>query len=252
MNEHFVLRWFNKDDQKIGKHLLILMFENDGIRSDIMNELRTIVCSHYINPEITAKRLEALGAAKTAELLQEHLPTTKIARSGDLGEILAIEVAEQHLEYEVPVRRLQWKDGREMALRGDDITGLVYGVNNKLRLLKGESKSRAELSTTVLDEANDALAKNLGRPSRHTIMFIANRLRDKGEDVLAEDLEEALLQSFQNIRIEHMLFILSGNNPENLLTGHMKAHIKKKHRRYAVGVHIKDHRKFIESLFGGI
>lgn len=205
-----------------------------------------------MNPKLTAKRIASLGALKTAALLREHVPSRKKARSGDLGEILATEFAEQELHYNVPIRRLQWKDGREMALRGDDIIGVARNNEDKLLLLKGESKSRVTLSTAVLDEAGGALDANRGRPTRHSVLFVADRLRELGEDDLAEQLEEAVLASFRGISVAHMLFVLTGGPPKNLLEAHLKGAAKKKRLRHAIGVRIKDHAKFIALLFGGL
>jgi len=252
MSGHVLPQWLTNSVTDVGRHSLLLMWERDGTRSSILADLRTIVRSHYVDPELAARRLTALGAPQTAQLFREHLPTTKKARSGDLGEILATEIAEQHLQYKVPVRRLRWKDGRNMALRGDDIIGLAREKKGKLMFLKGESKSRAALSMAVLDEAGTALDSNLGRPTRHSVLFVAERLWEQGEDSLAEELEEAVLQSFQGMRVEHMMFALTGSNPRNLLTDHLKAGTRKLHRRRAVGVLIKDHGKFIEELFGGL
>ena len=163
---------------------------------------------------------------------------------------MATEVAEQQLNYRVPIRRLRWKDGREMALRGDDIIGLAHDNNKKLLMLKGESKSRVALSTAVLDEAGGALDSDRGRPTRHSVLFVAERLREAEDDDLAEELERAVLDSFRGIPIAHMLFVLTGGSPKNLLTAHLTGIAKKKRVRHAVGVQITDHGTFIELLFG--
>lgn len=228
-----------------------MFIEANGARATNLDGLRQIVRSHYVAPEVTAKRLADLGAPLTAELLREHLPNGKRGRSGDLGEILATEIAECKLSYEVPIRRLRWKDGREMALRGDDILGFSRGTTNKLHFLKGESKSRVELATAVLDEAAEALDRDQGRPSRHSVLFVANRLRELSKDDLAKELEEAVLHSFRGCSIEHMLFVLTGSNPETLMSGHLKTCAKNR-RRHGVGVRIKDHGAFIDALFGGL
>jgi hypothetical protein len=216
-----------------------------------MDDLRAILRSHYVSPEITAKRLAALGAPKTAALLLEHVPTLKTARSGDLGEMLATEIAEQTLKFKVPLRRLQWKDGREMALRGDDVVGIRI-AGGKLEFLKGESKSRAALSAGVLDEAGAALDRDRGRPSRHAVLFVAERLRELGDDSLAARLENAVLESFAGNRVEHLLFALTGGNPKNLLNDHLTGAASKKRTRHAVGVRIIDHGAFIDLLFRGL
>lgn len=249
---HVLTRWLATNSSTVGKHPLHLMTEQPGVRAGVLDDLRDVVRSHYVSPEITAKRLAELGAPKTAQLLREHLPTRKSARSGDLGEMLATEVAEQTLSFNVPIRRLRWKDGREMALRGDDIVGIRVARNGKLEFLKGESKSRAALSTAVLDEAGEALDRDRGRPTRHAVLFVAERLRELGDDALAARLENAVLESFSGSRVEHLLLALSGSSPNALLNAHLTAASTKKRVRHAVGVWIGDHGAFIDLIFGGL
>jgi hypothetical protein len=251
MSTHPFDQWLQARQAMIGRHSLLLLAESEGTREAELPRLRDLVRDHYIDPKTTAKRIASLGAPKTAAILREHIPTKKKARSGDLGEILATEVAEQQLNYRVPIRRLRWKDGREMALRGNDIIGLAHDNNKKLLMLKGESKSRVALSTAVLDEAGGALDSDRGRPTRHSVLFVAERLREAEDDDLAEELERAVLDSFRGIPVAHMLFVLTGGSPKNLLTAHLTGIAKKKRVRHAVGVQITDHGAFIELLFGG-
>ena len=251
MNGHPFDEWLTAKTSDVGRHTLSVFRESNGTRAKCLDRLRQIVRSHYVTPEVTAERLAALGAPQTAALLKEHLPTLKRARSGDLGEIVATEIAECRLAYQVPVRRLRWKDGREMALRGDDIVGLARGASNKLRFLKGESKSRATLATAALDEAAEALDRDRGRPSRHSVLFVADRLREQGQDDLAKDLEEAVLHSFRDCTVEHLLFVLTGSDPGLLMSKHLKA-CPKKRRRHGIALRIKDHGRFIDQLFEGL
>ena len=87
----------------------------------------------------------------------------KKQRSGsDLGEILATEYVNRgHWGYEAPVHRLRWKDGRDLAMRGDDIIGFNF-KKQPVGRLKGESKSRAVLADATLDEARTALQEAQG------------------------------------------------------------------------------------------
>jgi len=241
----------HRETEEIGNHSLVLL-EAQTQQAVMVKSLRQVVREHYVDPEITAKRLAGLGAPQTAVLFKDHLPKSKTSRSGDIGEILATEVSESSLGYKVPVRRLRWKDGREMALRGDDIIGVLHGMKNRLQILKGESKSRANLSSDVIDEASKSLSRDRGRPTRHSVLFVAERLRDQGNDDLASELENAVLNSFRGCTVEHLLFTLSGSDPKNLLTQHLTAWAKKKRRRHAIGVRIKDHTKFINALFGSL
>ncbi len=237
-------------DTSRGIHSLLLMDAKTGAEEPVLEGLCEIVRTHYVAPETTARRLAALGGRQTAALLKERLPTGKRSRSGDMGEILATEVAEGRLGFDVPVRRLRWKDGRDMALRGDDIVGVLRGSDGGVvRLLKGESKSRADLAAAVVTEASEALARDRGRPNCHSVLFVAERLRESGEDGLATSLEEAVLVGFQGYVIEHLLFTATGSDPERLLTEHLGACVRKKRARHVVGVQIEGHGRFISSIF---
>jgi len=244
------VEWLDCKTTAVEGHSLILIDEQSKVPSDIIDLLVQTVRTHFVDPKITAKRLVELGAPKTAALLSEHLPTNKRARSGDLGEILATEIAEKQIAYSVPIRRLRWKDGRNMALRGDDIVGLTRDSKKKLQFLKGESKSRAALASSAIDEAAEALGRNRGRPSRHSVLFVAERLREQDQDKLALELEQAVLVSFSGHTVEHMLFTLTGSNPKTMLSDHLVACAKKKRLRHAIGFRIKDHAGFIGKLFG--
>jgi hypothetical protein len=135
-----------------------------------------------------------------------------------------------------------------MALRGDDIVAINQDPGGRLRFLKGESKSRARLTSTVVNEAASVLDRNRGRPTSHSVLFAADHLRDLGEDNLAKNLEEAVLEGFHSCPVEHLLFTISGNHPDAPLSNHL-GKCTNPRRRYAVGVHILNHGKFIERLF---
>ena len=215
-------------------------------------ELQETFRDHYMSPEMWSKRIEDLGAPETSEILKELLPKTKQARSGDTGEILATEIAEKRLRYEVPIRRLRWKDGRNAALRGHDIVGVSRDSKGSIRFLKGESKSRVVLSPSTINDAGKALDGDMGRPGPHAVLFIASRLRELGKDDLATELEKALLQGFSSHDIEHLLFVVSGNNPESILANHVAEVESEQPKRHAVGVWFPDHGQFIAQLFDGL
>ncbi|MHB8204850.1 MAG: hypothetical protein ACYDHG_14240, partial [Desulfomonilaceae bacterium] len=63
-----------------------------------------------------------------------------------------------------------------------------------------------------------------------------------------KELENAVLHSFRGYTVEHLLFTLSGNRPDNHLLNHLKAY-KKHQRRYAIGVRIREHGEFIKRLY---
>ena len=70
--------------------------------------------------------MKRLGYEVAGEILSAAMPQTAKGRSGDLGEILASELVEEEIGLRIPVRRLRYKDGRNMAMRGDDFIGAGY------------------------------------------------------------------------------------------------------------------------------
>ena len=247
-----IARWLNGNTTDVGQHSVMLLSESPGTRACVAAELNLTFRHHYMSQETWSKRIEDMGAPETAKVLQELLPNTKQARSGDTGEILATEVSEEKLSYKIPIRRLRWKDGRNAALRGDDIVGVAHDPEGEIQFLKEESKSRVALSASTINEASEVLDRDMGQPNRYAILFIANRLREQGKDDLATELEKAFLLSFNGYEVEHLLFVVSGNDPGNILTKHLAGVESEQPKRYAIGVWIPDHGQFIEELYDGL
>ena len=66
-------------------------------------------------------------------------------------------------------------------MRGDDFIGVGYDPDEKLWLLKGESKSRANLGNVTIAEAREALNRYGGRCTPDSLLFIANRLLESAD-----------------------------------------------------------------------
>jgi hypothetical protein len=121
-----------------------------------------------------------------------------------------------------------------------------------VRFLKGESKSRAALSPSVLSEARVALRANLGRPSQHALGFIMKRLFEVGEDGLAIVFETYMLKkSIAQRDLVHLLFTFSGNDPTDALTDDLKNY-PGKIEQHSINVRIKDHQDFIKVIYDNV
>lgn len=118
--------WCDNDAEKTGNKWFWKLTEKSNGRAKIRAPLAKTVRAHYDSMQRIADDIEALGYEAAAAILRERLPRSKKARSGDIGEILASELTEERLGFNVPVRRMRYKDGREVALRGDDFIGAAY------------------------------------------------------------------------------------------------------------------------------
>jgi len=188
--------WCTTVDSAIGNYGLRVLTGNPADSPTGIQSTAAIVPIHYAAEEQVSRALARLGKPAAAALIQGKLPTTKAIRSGDLGEIFATEwIEEQSGGYRAPIKRLRWKDHRNMAMRGEDVIGLLQDPQSqRLRFLKTEAKSRAALTAQVLTEARAGLDKNGGLPSAHALSFISARLLELGDIHLADAIDDALLK----------------------------------------------------------
>jgi hypothetical protein len=244
--------WCECDEEVTGRKRLWLLTEQAGGREQVWALLLEAVRGHYDNLERIAADAARLGYEKAAEILRTRMPTEERARSGDIGEILASELVEDTLGFRIPVKRLRFKDGRNMALRGDDFIGVVVAEGGQLRLLKGESKSRQELAKTAITEAREALDRDDGRCTPESLLFVADRLldsNDPADQMLGQALRDEIGQkSLPPGRIDHMLFTLSGNAPPPSLKADL-AGAGGERNQYSINLRIPDHGEFIGSVF---
>lgn len=243
--------WCTCSSETTGKKRLLKYTEKAEGRASVLATLPQLMVSHYDDAARVAADVAALGYTKAAALLAERMPRSKRARSGELGEILATELVEESLSYRVPVRRLRYKDGREMALRGDDFIGVTKDAQGNLAFAKGESKSRANLDKATIEEARTVLSRDSGRPTPTSILFVADRLMDRSgtEEVLGREIRnEVANKGVPPDRIEHVLFTVSGNTtPKALINDLEAASMDRPHT--AIHVHISDHQDFVATSF---
>lgn len=242
--------WCDARSSKVGSHSMrILTARRADIRHG-QNEVAAVVPGHYASEEHIARNLVRLGKLASAQFMVQRLPTSKSIRSGDLGEILATEYIAEKTPYTVPIKRLRWKDHRNMAMRGDDVIGIRQDqTTRRLHFLKTEAKSRVSLTAAVMSDARQGLDKDNGLPSAHALSFISARLLETGNAATADLIDDAQLKHGISPRsVEHLLFTVSGNNPG--------AHLKSSLSEYSgtitqigVGLHIADHAEFVRSVF---
>jgi hypothetical protein len=240
-----------QEEEDARKRYWTLVEKADG-RDAIRDSLAETMRSHYDRLDRIADDVARLGYDKAAIILRAVLPRTSKARSGELGEILATELVEEKIGLRVPVRRLRYKDGREMALRGDDFIGAGYGNDDKLWLLKGEAKSNKVLGKTTITNARKVLSRDDGRCTPDSLLFVANRLlesTDEGDVELGRTIrDEVGCNALRPARIDHMLFTMSGNAPPTALKKDLAA-ASMNRRHYAVNLRIEDHEEFIAEMY---
>lgn len=234
--------WFEQSASS--KDNVCVLNELDGGREEIFDALVTITADHVVG----LKAIESLGGfPKAAHLLKNRVPQKKIARSGFLGEILATEYVSLETEFDVPVRRLRYRDTREQAMRGDDVLGFRV-VRTRVKVIKVEAKSRITLATATLVEAREGLANHNGRPNPETLAFLEFYLRDHNRDEEAEIIANLQKQSIRGNDVCHLVFTLSGNNPKGFLEANCDP-VSNGIELRLCGCRVENHAAFVKSVF---
>lgn len=242
--------WCLSVDEPVGNHFRRVITGQAASLSTGVQATAAIIPDHYASEEQIARSLARLGKPAAAALIQGKLPTTKAIRSGDLGEMYATEWIDAHSGYHAPIKRLRWKDHRNMAMRGDDVIGILQDARTqRLHFLKTEAKSRAALSTQVLTNARTGLDKDGGLPSAHALSFISARLLELNNLPLADAIDDALLKHGIPVQsVRHLCFTFSGNAPGALLTAALQAY-PGPISQWGVGLHVEGHAAFIGAVY---
>lgn len=246
--------WCDCTDSPVGNHHVRVMTGRAADAAAGIQATAAALRGHYAAEEKIAGALARLGKPAAAKLITDLLPQTPQIRSGDLGEIYATEWINVHSGYRAPIKRLRWKDHRNMAMRGDDVIGMILDpAVQRLRFLKTEAKSRIDLRAQTLTEARAGLDKDGGLPSSHALSFISARLLELGNDApLVDAIDEALYRHGIPVEsVRHLLFTFSGNAPEALLTQATQAY-PGPIGQWGVGLHVDGHAAFVGAVYGQV
>lgn len=242
--------WCGTADSKVGPHDLRVLTGTAAQLQFGIDATAAIVPGHYASEEHVARVLRNLGKPAAAAMIEQKLPTTKSIRSGDLGEIFAIEWIAADGTYQVPIKRLRWKDHRNMAMRGEDVIGIAQDLATfQITFLKTEAKSRANLTGQVVTQARAGLDKDAGLPSGHALSYISARLVELGDHALADAIDNATFQvGIQPQAVRHLLFTFSGNAPDGMLTTALQNYAGA-FSQWSVGLRVEGHPAFVGAVY---
>lgn len=245
--------WCDETETAVSTHALRLLAADPAKQPHAVQVIANAIPDFYASPSRVAGILKKLGKAEAAKFVEEKLPTLLSTRSGDLGEILCNAYVIETTTFKLGIKRLRWKDHRNMSMRGEDVLAFSLGTKvGSLKILKAEVKSRVSMSTTVIDEARAALSNNKELPSPHAISFVADRLDEAGDAELRDALDTAQLKDGLKVsQVAHMLFTFSGSNPSNLLKKNLSTYTGAVPQQY-VALQVKSHQDFIKAVFDAV
>lgn len=246
-------KWCVETEVAVSKHKVRRLAVDTTKKTQAICDVAKAVPSYYVDPHRIARLLRKLGKPAAAAHIDQKLPTQASIRSGDLGEILCNAYVHSATPFVLGVRRLRWKDHRNMSMRGEDV--LAFRLDAKgaqLKILKAEVKSRVAMRTAVIREARNALSANNGLPSPHALAFVADRAHEAGDTALGDVLDKAQLKhGIRPVQVEHMLFTFSGNDALRLLHSNLRAYKGPVPQRY-IGLSVEGHQNFIKAVFTAV
>jgi hypothetical protein len=245
--------WCTESETTVAAHKLRLLTADPAKQVHAVQVVAKAVPDYYAATSRIAALLARLGRVEAAKYVAGKLPTSPTIKSGDLGEILCNAYVSEATPFKLGIKRLRWKDHREMSMRGEDVLAFSLGPKGTgLQILKAEVKSRSAMPTAVIEAARIALSANGELPSAHAVSFVADRLDEAGEKALKDALDDAQLKDGIRVsQVTHMLFTFSGSNPSNLLKTNLTAYTGLVPQHY-IALQVKAHQAFIKAVFSSV
>ncbi len=245
--------WCAQADIPAAHHKLQILTADPAKLGAAVDIVAEVVPDHYVTPGRLADLLTRLGREKVATYVAEKLPTTKQIKSGDLGEILCTTFIHESTPFKLGIKRLRWKDHRNMSMRGDDVLAFDLGAGAAgLKVLKAEAKSGVKMQAGTVGKAREALSAFGELPSPHAMSFVADRLEAAVDKPLRDALDDAQMKrSLKPAHVTHMLFTFSGNDATTMLTTNLASYAGGSAQHY-VGIRVEDHQAFINSVFAAV
>lgn len=236
-----------------GQHTFRSLYLKPEEFDSLKRALTDALPAHYVDPTSIAGTLARLGKNAAAQKLLTKIPKVKKIRSGDIGEVLATNYIEEYTVYAVPIRKLRWRDHRDMAMRGDDVIAMVVDQQHQtIKFLKTEAKANKALSRKVLTEARAELDLDEGFPAPHALEFVSERLRETGNQDLADLIEKVqLVDGIKKNQVEHLLFTFTESKPESLQKEALDAYAGSIKQR-SVGFRVLNHQELIKDVYQGV
>ncbi|MBF0155547.1 MAG: DUF1837 domain-containing protein [Magnetococcales bacterium] len=188
--------------------------EKNGVRNDLVTDLREMVTRHHASPEQLARSMEAkkqLGFAKDQKRLN-RFPTNPATRKGNLAEVVLAEYLVATTGSTIPVYRLRYNQNVDQSLKGDDI--LAFDLDsNPIRIIVGEAKFREISSNVAVKEIVEGLVRSHHGGIPASLQFVADRLFESGQNNLGNRVMScAALIANNNLLMDYVGFLMSDTN----------------------------------------
>jgi len=222
--ENFIYEWLIEEDMPVSdtrKHRKLS--EIEGVRDKTIQQIATWLELHHLSEkkiERIEKKKEILSGYNLENYIKalKPFPTADKVKKGNCAEIILAEYLRYTSGLELLVYRLKYNPNIDQSMKGDDVV-LLDRINLNNKIILGEAKYRTTPNKAVVDELLDFFKDERKYPL--SLPFIVKILEDKGEDNLAEKLEELIIGLYDlKIPIVNVGFLLSNTNASDVIEKH--------------------------------
>lgn len=207
----------NKKHRKLSEH--------EGSRQEAVEIISEWLIKHHVDDRTLLrqkkKRERILEKYGLDEYLnqQQLLPHAEKTMRGNCAEVILTEYLQASSKLSLLVYKLRYNPNVNQSIKGDDV--LLFQLENLFeKVILGESKFRKVPSQAVVAEITDDFGKELKLPL--SILFVANRLSENGEEELADALEDLNIEMRNGkVPVVNVGFLLSNHNTESNVERHL-------------------------------
>ncbi|WP_237705171.1 Hachiman antiphage defense system protein HamA [Bacillus coahuilensis] len=201
------------------------LIETEGMREYAVEQISDWIITHHIADSTIArlKRKRDMIVRKYGlnEYLnqQQMLPVAEKTMRGNGAEIVLAEYLQASTQLQLLLYKLRYNPNVSQSIKGDDV--LLFNKENLIdKVILGESKFRKTPNKAAVEEITEEFGKNLKLPL--SILFVANRLSELGEEELADKLEELNIDVKQGkVPVVNVGFLLSNHNTATNVENHL-------------------------------
>ncbi|WP_235848305.1 Hachiman antiphage defense system protein HamA [Litchfieldia alkalitelluris] len=216
-NKSIFAEWLSHEDLPVlNNKIHRKLSETEGMREFAVEQISDWIITHHIADSTIArlKRKREMIVRKYGlnEYLnqQQMLPVAEKTMRGNGAEIVLAEYLQESTQLQLLLYKLRYNPNVSQSIKGDDV--LLFNKENLAdKVILGESKFRKTPNKAAVEEITDEFGKTLKLPL--SILFVANRLSELGEEELADKLEELNIDVKQGIvPVVNVGFLLSNHN----------------------------------------
>jgi hypothetical protein len=181
-----------------------------------------ILQKHHISPKNLEKRINLIKSLghNSFKLPTSPYPKNSKTQKANFAEIFLAEYLQLTSDAQLPVYKLRYNPNVEQSMKGDDV--LLLDLDSiPVRIIVGEAKFRGTPTKEAVTQAINVLFRPHIKTLPISLMFIADRLFDEGNDVLGNKVLKCChLFASDKLKLDYVGLLMSDKNASKHVNKH--------------------------------